>query len=37
MGKIKFLFEQKDKAPQEFEMEEGESILDIALDNDIVL
>ena len=37
MGKIKFLFEQKDKAPQEFEMEEGESILDIALDNDIDL
>lgn len=37
MGKITFKFEQKGLEPQTFEMEEGETILEVALDNDIDL
>jgi 2Fe-2S ferredoxin len=37
MGKIIFEFEEKDKAPIVAEIFEGESILDVALDNDVDL
>lgn len=37
MGKITFTFEEKDKQPQVCEVFEGETILDVALDNDIKL
>lgn len=37
MGKITFRFEQKDRAEQQFEIEAGESILEVALDNEIQL
>lgn len=37
MGKITFQFEQKDKAPVTAEIFEGESVLEVALDNDIHL
>ena len=37
MGKIVFEFEQKDKSPVEAEIFEGESILDVALDNEVDL
>jgi ferredoxin, 2Fe-2S len=37
MGKITFYFEQKDLEPQTFEIEEGDTVQDIALDNDIEL
>jgi|SRR5690606_5621610 len=37
MAKITFQFEEKDKSPQTVEMEVGEMILDVALDNDIQL
>ncbi len=37
MGKIIFRFENGDIPPQEYEMEEGDSVLDIALDNDVNL
>lgn len=37
MGKIKFTFEQKGLEPVELGMEEGETILEIAMDNDIEL
>ncbi len=37
MGKITFRFEKGEKFPQVFEIATGESILDVALDNDISL
>lgn len=37
MGKITFKFEEKGHEPQTFEMEEGETILEVALDNDVEL
>lgn len=37
MGKITFYFEQKGLEPQTFEIEEGDTVQDIALDNDIEL
>lgn len=37
MGKIIFKFEVKDIPPVEAEIQEGESILDVALDNDVDL
>lgn len=37
MGNITFKFEEKDKAPLTVEIFEGESILDVALDNDVHL
>lgn len=37
MAKIRFTFEEKQKQPINLEIEEGESILDIALDADIDL
>lgn len=37
MAKITFKFEDASIPSQEFEMEEGDSILDIALDNDVDL
>lgn len=37
MSKITFQFEEKDKAPVTFDIFEGESILDVALDNDVNL
>ena len=37
MGNITFRFEEKDKQDQTFEIFEGESILEVALDNDISL
>jgi 2Fe-2S ferredoxin len=37
MGNITFRFEEKDKQDQTFEIFEGESILEVALDNDIAL
>ncbi len=37
MGKITFYFEQKGLEPQTFEIEEGDTVQDIALDNDIDL
>ncbi len=37
MGKITFTFEEKDKQPMVCEVFEGETILDVALDNDIKL
>ncbi len=37
MAKITFKFEDESLPPQSFEMEEGDSILDIALDNDVEL
>lgn len=37
MGNITFRFEEKDKLDQTFEIFEGESILEVALDNDISL
>ena len=37
MGKITFTFEQKGLEPQTFEMEEGETVLEVAMDNDINL
>ena len=37
MAKIRFTFEEKHKQPIELEIEEGESILDIAHDGDIDL
>lgn len=37
MGKITFTFEEKDKKPVVLDMEEGETILEVAMDNDIDL
>lgn len=37
MGSITFRFEEKDKQEQTFEIFEGESILEVALDNNISL
>ncbi len=37
MGKITFKFEQEAIASKTFEMEEGETILEVALDNDVEL
>lgn len=37
MGKIIFHFEEKSKPSQEFEIEEGDSVLDIAMEYDIDL
>ena len=37
MGSITFRFEEKDKPEQIFDIFEGESILEVALDNDIAL
>jgi 2Fe-2S ferredoxin len=37
MGKIVFEFEEKGKTPVEAEIFEGESILDVALDNEVNL
>lgn len=37
MGKITFKFEDKNKQPVTHDIDEGESVLDIALDNDINL
>lgn len=37
MGKITFKFEEKGHEPQTFEMEEGETILEVAMDNDVEL
>ncbi len=37
MAKITFHFEEAGKASQSYDIEEGDSILDIALDNDVEL
>jgi ferredoxin, 2Fe-2S len=37
MGKIIFHFEDKSRPSLEYEMEEGDSVLDIALENDVDL
>lgn len=37
MGKITFKFEQKGLEPQTFDMDEGETILEVAMDNDVEL
>ena len=37
MGKITFTFEEKNREPLSYEMEEGDSVLDVALDNDVDL
>ncbi len=37
MGKVKFLFEEKDKEPLECEIFDGETILEVAHDNNIHL
>ncbi|MFN7302705.1 MAG: 2Fe-2S iron-sulfur cluster-binding protein [Bacteroidia bacterium] len=37
MGKITFRFEQKDRAELQFDIAAGESILEVALDNEIQL